>query len=349
MFSSPILYCNGSRIPSILEIDRLSRLINLVKNCDITLYVAGEFTAEDFEICIPANVIFISAPQWLAPYKNSNLPNSLTEELVRQGWLSPIGLANMLNAWRSLFSIFKPQKILVENSLTALLAAKEIKAKTFSFDQDALEILMKSDNQFSEKEGQVHSALNAALAHESITFDTERVSEAIFGSGNISNLYPIEGMESSPNNILAIIDPMRPDLEGFISDLQQMDEVRFLINGGAKIRSVLGSKFPQLQEKLMRKPFIPKLLIGDGAYDQLHFAFLTNIPSIHMPFLYKHLHWLREFERVDKGVTWANVVTETDVKALIEITLNSFKAIAPKQLSFNHHDALLDLLRNQAQ
>lgn len=72
--------------------------------------------AQGFEI--------LQAPVWLPPLTHPPRLGSYTAVLAAAGWLSPPGLAALLQAWQSLFRHWRADAVLGDHAPTALLAAQ---------------------------------------------------------------------------------------------------------------------------------------------------------------------------------------------------------------------------------
>ena len=69
----------------------------------------------------------LQAPLWIYPPKGlAEPPLNYSEILLRYGYLDAVGLAGLVSAWRSLFTLHASDVIVADHSPTALLAARSM-------------------------------------------------------------------------------------------------------------------------------------------------------------------------------------------------------------------------------
>ncbi|CAN5272025.1 hypothetical protein BH11PSE10_BH11PSE10_18840 [soil metagenome] len=67
---------------------------------------------------------FSQSPLWLPKLNNAPALRNYTVVLAAGGWLNPLGLAGLVQAWRGLFDALKPDALVCDHAPTAMLAAR---------------------------------------------------------------------------------------------------------------------------------------------------------------------------------------------------------------------------------
>lgn len=116
-----------------LNFGHLARLLPLaqrLKSDNHLVVVASREILPAARILTPAGIPYVQAPLLLKGLPLNHRPASYADLVLSQGWKDQVLLGGLISAWLNLFRLFRPDRVVLDYSPTASLAARIAKIPT---------------------------------------------------------------------------------------------------------------------------------------------------------------------------------------------------------------------------